>query len=34
MPSADAQVKIINKAYRDAGLDPRDTVYVEAHGTV
>ena len=34
MPSAEAQVKMINKAYRDAGLDPRDTCYVEAHGTV
>ena len=32
MPSTDAQVKIINKAYKDAGLDPRDTCYVEAHG--
>lgn len=34
MPSTDAQVKIINKAYKDAGLDPRDTCYVEAHGIV
>ena len=32
MPSQAAQVRMINKAYADAGLDPRETCYVEAHG--
>ena len=32
MPSHAAQVKVISKAYAQAGLDPRDTLYVEAHG--
>jgi acyl transferase domain-containing protein len=32
MPSHDAQVKVIRKAYATAGLDPRHTTYVEAHG--
>lgn len=34
MPSQVAQVKMINKAYTEAGLDPRDTCYVEAHGKI
>ncbi|PGH26423.1 hypothetical protein AJ80_01921 [Polytolypa hystricis UAMH7299] len=33
MPSQSAQVKMIARAYKEAGLDPRDTYYVEAHGT-
>lgn len=32
MPSQAAQVRMINRAYADAGLDPRETCYVEAHG--
>jgi acyl transferase domain-containing protein len=32
VPSQRAQVKLIHKAYQMAGLDPRDTAYVEAHG--
>ena len=33
MPSGDAQERIIRKAYEQAGLDPIDTGYVEAHGS-
>jgi acyl transferase domain-containing protein len=33
MPSSNAQEGIIRKAYGQAGLDPIDTCYVEAHGT-
>ena len=33
MPSQEAQVRMMRKAYADAGLDPKDTVYIEAHGT-
>jgi acyl transferase domain-containing protein len=33
MPSCEAQIKMINKAYEQANLDPRDTAYIEAHGT-
>ncbi len=33
MPSEDAQVALMRRAYRDAGVDPRDVSYVEAHGT-
>ncbi|EHK42038.1 polyketide synthase [Trichoderma atroviride IMI 206040] len=33
MPSPDAQFAAIQRAYKVAGLDPRETVYVEAHGT-
>ncbi len=32
IPSQAAQVRMINRAYADAGLDPRDTCYLEAHG--
>lgn len=32
MPSKDAQVRMMRKAYAEAGLDPRQTSYVEAHG--
>lgn len=32
MPSPDAQFAAIRRAYKVAGLDPRETVYVEAHG--
>lgn len=32
-PSKDAQVNLIEKTYRAAGLDPSETSYVEAHGT-
>ena len=34
MPSQVAQVRMINRAYADAGLDPRETCYVEAHGKI
>ncbi|KAJ5752227.1 hypothetical protein N7520_009144 [Penicillium odoratum] len=33
MPSLDAYQKVIWKAYRQARLDPKDTPFVEAHGT-
>jgi acyl transferase domain-containing protein len=33
LPSADAQEKVIRKAYTKAGLDFADTDYVECHGT-
>lgn len=32
MPSQSAQVRMIKRIYSDAGLDPRDTCYIEAHG--
>jgi emericellamide synthase (highly reducing iterative type I polyketide synthase) len=32
MPSQAAQVAMMRKAYREAGIDPRETCYVEAHG--
>jgi acyl transferase domain-containing protein len=32
MPSCEAQKKMIEKAYEQANLSPRDTAYVEAHG--
>jgi acyl transferase domain-containing protein len=32
-PSSEAQVELINSCYARAGLDPRDTGYVECHGT-
>ncbi|PYI35482.1 iterative type I polyketide synthase [Aspergillus indologenus CBS 114.80] len=31
-PSRDAQVLLIQNAYRSCGLDPRETSFVEAHG--
>ncbi|KAL7945289.1 putative polyketide synthase [Trichoderma barbatum] len=33
MPSPISQYATIQRAYKTAGLDPRETVYVEAHGT-
>ncbi|KAK0749364.1 hypothetical protein B0T18DRAFT_427495 [Schizothecium vesticola] len=33
VPNPDAQVRCINAAYRDAGLDKDETAYVECHGT-
>ena len=33
MPSLEAQERLINRVYSQAGLDPLDTHYVEAHGT-
>lgn len=32
-PSVDAQMRLIQKTYTAAGLNPRDTWYAEAHGT-
>ena len=33
MPSGDAQVRLMKSVYEKSGLDPRDTGYIEAHGT-
>ena len=33
MPSLDAQERLIKNVYIQAGLDPLDTDYIEAHGT-
>ncbi|KAK2767749.1 Type I Iterative PKS [Arachnomyces sp. PD_36] len=33
LPSRDAQKTLIKSVYQRAGLDPRDTAYIEAHGT-
>ena len=33
MPSSEAQESMIRSAYADAGLDPTQTAYAEAHGT-
>ena len=33
LPSGDAQVELIERTYRAAGLDPAQTSFVEAHGT-
>lgn len=32
VPSTDAYCNVIRKAYRLAGLDPKDTLFVEGHG--
>ncbi|KAK4508763.1 hypothetical protein PRZ48_002502 [Zasmidium cellare] len=32
-PSVDAQIALMRSCYRQAGLDPKDTTYVEAHMT-
>ncbi len=32
-PNPDAQADVLRKAYKDAGIDPRDVDYIEAHGT-
>lgn len=34
LPNSDAQAALMKLVYSSAGLDPRDTSYVEAHGTV
>lgn len=34
LPNADAQAALMKLVYANAGLDPRETSYVEAHGTV
>ena len=33
LPNAAAQVALIRSTYENAGLDPVETTYVEAHGT-
>lgn len=33
LPNWEAQVALLEKLYRDAGVDPHDIGYVEAHGT-
>jgi acyl transferase domain-containing protein/short-subunit dehydrogenase/acyl carrier protein len=33
LPNSDAQFNLIQKVYREAGVDVNDIVYVEAHGT-
>ena len=33
LPSGDAQIKLIERTYRAAGLNPAQTSFVEAHGT-
>jgi polyketide synthase 13 len=32
-PNPDAQAEVLRKAYKDAGVNPRDIDYIEAHGT-
>ena len=32
-PNPDAQVAVLRQAYADAGVDPKDVDYIEAHGT-
>jgi polyketide synthase 13 len=32
-PNPDAQADVLRRAYKDAGIDPRDVDYIEAHGT-
>ena len=32
-PNPDAQEAVLRKAYKDAGINPRDVDYIEAHGT-
>ncbi len=32
-PNPDAQAEVLRKAYKNAGINPRDVDYVEAHGT-
>lgn len=34
LPNADAQAALAKSVYAAAGLDPAETLYVEAHGTV
>ena len=33
-PSQEAQIALIRRVYAKAGLDPKETGYFEAHGTV
>ena len=33
MPNSEAQVQLMNRTYKAAGLDSADISYVEAHGT-
>lgn len=32
-PNPDAQAAVLRKAYKDAGINPREVDYIEAHGT-
>ncbi|MGO9184214.1 polyketide synthase Pks13 [Mycobacterium sp.] len=32
-PNQDAQADVLRRAYKDAGIDPRNVDYIEAHGT-
>lgn len=32
VPSCEIQTRMIQRAYKQAGLNPNDTTYVEAHG--
>ncbi|MCS4492054.1 polyketide synthase Pks13 [Corynebacterium sp. ES2715-CONJ3] len=32
-PNPDAQIDVLERAYADAGIDPREVDYIEAHGT-
>lgn len=32
-PNGDMQNKLIREVYAEAGVDPRDVAYIEAHGT-
>ena len=32
MPSTEAQLQVIRNAYKQAGVDPKETLYIEAHG--
>ncbi|WAC94581.1 polyketide synthase Pks13 [Mycobacterium sp. Aquia_213] len=32
-PNQDAQAEVLRRAYKDAGIDPRNADYIEAHGT-
>ena len=32
-PNPEAQAAVLRKAYKDAGINPRDVDYIEAHGT-
>src|SRR5690606_28832649 len=32
-PNPDAQIDVLSQAYADAGVDPREVDYIEAHGT-
>jgi acyl transferase domain-containing protein len=34
LPSGEAQMDLIQRLYKQSGLDPVETTYVEAHGTV